>query len=268
MLAAELGTRQINNYIALRRKAPAVNKHSKRKSQAQKPASNATINRELELLRRAINLGYRAEPQPVHVPMLPENNVREGILEHHEYVRLRDSLPAHYQLLLVCGYHLGTRLGELIKLRWEHVDLDRKEILIIADNSKTKKARVIPIYGEMEVFLRMAWERRNTEAPTCPWVMRVKERRMSFSWHGWQGYIAAVGLPDLLFHDLRRTAVTNMLDAGFTEKEAMSISGHTTNSMIKRYQIIRRGKMQSLGAKLAEYYSAKNEGLVSASKTV
>jgi integrase len=200
--------------------------------------------------------------------MLPEENVREGVLEHVDYVRLRDSLPENYQLLLICGYHLGTRQGELIKLRWENVNFETKEITITAANSKTKQSRIVPIYGEMEQFLRLARERCAVEAPGCPWVFRRERgaQQMYFNWTSWQRYTKDAKIPHLLFHDLRRTALTNMIDAGFSEKEAMAISGHTTNSTFKRYHIIRRQRLQALGTRLAGFLEEKDRELVATSK--
>lgn len=56
-------------------------------------AQNATINRELAILKRAFNLGRKHTPPKVarvpHIPMLEENNVRKGFFEHEEYMRLR-----------------------------------------------------------------------------------------------------------------------------------------------------------------------------------
>src|SRR5215471_8971770 len=87
--AADLGTAHINAYVLKRPKDKAA---------------NATINRELELLLRAFRLGFQAEPPLINrVPkiiMLPEENVRTGVLEHEQYLALRDMLPPHYRLLL------------------------------------------------------------------------------------------------------------------------------------------------------------------------
>jgi len=84
------------------------------------------VNRWLEALRRAYTLASVSLPPLVcaspKIELLVEDNVREGFLEHDQYVNLRNELPEHQRLILVIGYHLGMRQGEILNLRWDQVD--------------------------------------------------------------------------------------------------------------------------------------------------
>jgi integrase len=103
-------------------------------------AQNATINRELALLRRAYRLAARRTPPLVQsapfFAMLPIDNVREGFLSWDAYRALRDALPDRLKLLFVLAFHVGCRRGELLQLEWPQVDLDR---LQLAEKEHDKK---------------------------------------------------------------------------------------------------------------------------------
>jgi integrase len=225
--AADLGSQRIHTYIARRRESKAA---------------NATINRELESLKRALVLGSRCDPPKVvrltHVPMLAENNTRTGFLDDGGYLRLRNELPEYLRPLFVVAYHVGSRLGELRGLQWQQVDLAVKQIRLESGTTKNGRGRTLPIYGEMNGWLSMQKTITTAKFPKCLYVFQHEGKPIGEFRKTWASACKRAGVPGLLFHDLRRSAIRNMRLAGIAENVAMQISGHLTRSVFERYNIV------------------------------
>jgi integrase len=184
------------------------------------------------MLRTAFNLGRKCTPPKVlivpYFPMVAETLVRQDFLTDEQYELLRDALPDYLRPLFVTGYFTGVRIGELLAIRWNQVDWEQGFITLSSADTKTGHSRAVPILdGDMRYWLE--WAHKNADG--CDAVFHrdgvpIKEFRFT-----WRKACAAAGIPDLKFHDLRRTAVRNMRRAGVPQVVRMRISGHRTDSM-------------------------------------
>jgi integrase len=65
------------------------------------------------------------------------------------------------------------------------------------------------------------------------------------------------GIGGLRFHDLRRSAITNMIDAGVPDLVVMAISGHRSLGMLKRYFIKNTQRMTEALVATRRYVAAR-----------
>jgi len=94
----------------------------------------------------------------------------------------------------------------------------------------------------------------------CAWVFHgAHNRPVDNHLSEWSAACERAGVPGLLFHDLRRSAVRNMKRAGIQDKVAMDISGHRTRSVFDRYNIIDEADVRGAGQRLEEYVKQRKQ---------
>jgi len=252
---------------------------------------NATINRSLALLRRMFNLAKqdgRLRFIP-HFPMLKENNVRKGFLVHDQYTLVRDALPEYLKPVLAMGYFTGMREGEILPLLWSQISFKDNLVLLDPGTTKNDEPRTVSMASELRAILSMQFDRHKLECPDYPFVFFHDCKRIRSFRKAWRNTCVRLGLGrfvcahcetatvgtkrcatcsklrkedkrryhGLLFHDLRRTGVRNLIRAGVPEKVAMRISGHKTREVFDRYNIVSERDLKDAARQLDKYVESE-----------
>jgi integrase len=123
--------------------------------------------------------------------------------------------------------------------------------------TKNGDGRALPIYGEMAGWIEMAKESRKA-FPKCWYLCQHDGQPLgdSCAKKAWKTACKSVGLPELRFHDLRRSAVRNMDRAGVPRTVAMKVSGHKTESMFNRYNIVSERDVAEVKNRMETYLSS------------
>lgn len=218
-------------------------------------ASNAEINRELAALRRAFRLAVRASRlvQCPHVPMLQERNTRRGFLEADQIMAICTALPEEVRPVVKFAYATGWRTAsEVLPLEWRNVDWVGRCVRLDAHTTKNGEARSFPFTADIETILKgqlAEHERLKAAGTICPFVFHRNGERIVTFRTAWQSACKA-GCPGKLIHDMRRSAVRTFERAGIPRSVAMSIVGHKTESIYRRYAIVDEAMQREAAARL------------------
>ena len=68
----------------------------------------------------------------------------------------------------------------------------------------------------------------------------------------WDDLTEAAGVPGLLFHDFRRSSVRNMIRRGVPQKTARTVSGHKTDAVFSRYNIVSEDDIRDAARRIEE----------------
>ncbi len=244
-----------------RRRMAAITTADVRRYAAQRQdegAKNATINRELAVLKRAFALAIAAgtlSSRP-HIALLREDNVRRGFFEAEEFEAVRRHLPPDLADFVSFLYTTGWRWrSEAARLRWTDVAFDAGEVRLEPGTTKTGEGRVFPFTVELRALLArrraITRDRERELGRAVPHVFtRPNGEALGTFNKRWATACRAAGVPGRVLHDFRRTAVRNLVRAGVPERVAMEMVGWKSRQMLDRYHIVSAADLIEAAKKL------------------
>lgn len=220
--------------------------------------SDTTINRELELLRRLLNkavLNGQLEKNPFvrfreqNEKIFFKEKQRMHCLKEDEIQKLLEVSPVYLQRIIKGAILTGLRKGDLLKIRWEDIDLERGQLTYSEQKKGEKIPRVKNLCQDM-VDLLMKAPNKSEYVFVGPNDKPLKDVKRSF-----QNSLRKAGIKDFRFHDLRHTSASHLLMRGASMKSVQEHLGHTTLKMSERYANIseeyQRKQIQCLNGLIA-----------------
>jgi len=279
---SSISTSDIRAYIAKRQTEGSVVRRAKQVErdgtqvevpEERRPVSAGEVNRELTTLKRMFSLSVQAGKlrfKP-HIPMLRENNVRSGFFEPEQYLAILKHLPESFRPVVTFAYVTGWRINsEVLTLEWRQVDLGAGEVRLDPGTTKNREGRVFYLPAKLKCLLeeqrRVADQVQRDKGMIVPHVffhaVETKDgklaertgRRITGSgfYHAFRRARRAAGCPASIPHDLRRTAVRNMVRAAIPERVAMQLTGHKTRSVFERYNVVSDGDLREAARRLGD----------------
>jgi integrase len=216
-----------------------------------------TINNDHIVLKHSLNVairrGFLTTNPASKVPIPDPHNERDRVLSEEEWNKLYQAAKPHLKPVLLVAYHLGQRLGEIISLTWDRVDIQRGFITLRSIDTKTKKPRQVPLTPAVRSELVGLSKVRSLTTNRVFLYKGVPIQRIHRTFKTAQ---KDAGVQDFRFHDLRHCAATNLRRAGVDTATAMRIVGHKSEKMWKRYNAIEERDLLNAASKLNSYHES------------
>lgn len=229
-----------------------------RAKRTEEGAAVATINRELAILKQGFRIMH-GEGRVMTIPTIRlarEHNTRTGFFEADQVHAIAHRLPAAFRPVLMFAYYTGWRwISEVLPLTWNQVDFEAEEVRLEPGTTKNDKGRTFPFTASLRTLLveqRDARDALKKSGRISPFVFQVDGQAIPEGTFvkAWKVARLAAGQPGRLMHDLRRTAVRNLVRAGIPESVAMKMTGHQTRAVFDRYDIVSPGDLKDAAKKL------------------
>ena len=200
-----------------------------------KTARVNTVVRDMGVLRRAFSLAIergRLDVMPGFPPLGEDRKaIRTGFVTSDQVRAICQELDADTADLVAFLFASAWRKSEATSLLWQDVQPDAIRI----HATKEGHSRILPVAGEIAPIIRRRAERTR---PGVPFVFSRDGAQIGNFRKRWVSAVKRAGLLQHVYvHDLRRSALKRMVEAGVPAVQARQFSGHRTNATFERYAI-------------------------------
>ena len=201
-------------------------------------AAPASVNRELSMLTKALNLAVKEwewlrDNPASKVPKDKENNERDRWLTKDEEKKILDNSPEWIREIVVFLLNTGLRLEESLSLEWSRVNLLCRTILI--RETKNGSPKTLPLN---KIALDVLNQRSKVKSIKNDYVFiscRGKKVNPHFLRRSFYKVLKGVGIENVWLHDLRHTFATRLAQSGVDLYKISKLLGHKDIRMTQRY---------------------------------
>jgi integrase len=178
-------------------------------------------------------------------------------------------LPEDLRPPVQFAYITGWRLkSEVLSREWRHVDFADGKVSLFRGEAKNREPRDFYFTRELRELLEAQRAKRDALKQIISSVFfrmvalgrggPLRARPILSLGKAFTAACKAAGVPGKLPHDMRRSAVRNLVRAGISQTVAMKMVGHKTDSMFRRYNITSDEDLRSASAQLDEVNALGN----------
>jgi integrase len=226
--------------------------------------SKASANKVLKYLRVALGAAYKdglCQDNPAAkldtIKRTDEERKQRRPFTLPELKLVLEHASGEWKGLILFGLYTGQRLGDIARLCWTNVDLQREEIRFVT--RKTGRSMIIPLHPVLIEYLESLEASDDPDLPVFPKSAPIAgvasgDSRLSQQFHTLlvsaglaqarskdatgEGRSKRRNISEVSFHSLRHTATSLLKNAGVSETVAMDIIGHDSKAMSRHYTVV------------------------------
>lgn len=157
-----------------------------------------------------------------------------------KHITTRPQFRLWFRPVVSIAFYAGLRVKEIVQLKWENVDFNRKHLTIT--ETKSGDERVIPLRSELFQILK-AWRRfdrfegKGLVFPSETGFSETQKMSKENISRVFRGYVDDAELPKSInFHGLRHSCGTELLRMGYDINEVAKILGHSSLDITRIYE--------------------------------